>query len=1018
MHCPRCHHPNPDPARFCNQCGAALSAPSAPEYKRLTVLFSDLVGSVEIANGLDPEDWLALLADYQAAAGGAIQAQQGHVAQHLGDGLVAYFGYPVTGEDDAARAVRAALDLVAAVQRLKLPAGVPRLRVRVGLHTGPVVMGELGSGAQRETLALGDTPNIAARLQALAPANGVVVSAVTYGGVHRLFRCVDLGEQALKGLAQPMRLHQVVAPRRAEADDDPVRAAGPLPLMGREAEIDRLRHAWSQACGGRGTSLLVQGEPGIGKTRLARELRAVAAADGAPVWHLRCAVHLAQTPFAPMVQLLSRVIGDDTGRSDDERAAHLTAMLERAGMADAGTLVPLAALLSIRLPSTHGWPPLSAQALRERTFDAATSLLLAGTAASPGLLVAEDLHWADPSTLQWLGRLVQRPATGRLLLLLTARSEFPSPWPALPTLTLAPCPPEVAAAMVRALDSEGLLSDAAVARVEARAEGNPLFVEEFTRAALEAGGEEVPASLQQQTQARLDRLGAGKAVLQQAAVIGRHFSRALLQAVSELDAEALARALQRGVDAQLLTPAGGIEGEHFAFRHALLQDAAYASLLRSARQASHRRVAQALLARDPQIVHRQPEVLAHHCAEGGQPEQAIAHGLRAAQLALARSACLEGAAHAQKALALLAERPSDATELELQLVRAPALMAVHGVLHPDVEQAYQRARVLCERIGSTPKLLVPLWGLWAWELMRGHVDDAHAVALRIDALARQGPPGLPTLVAAATTGMSLFYGGRLAEARVHLGQGVALYQPPKQAARTVRGVHDPGAMCHAFDMLAGWMLGDAAGAQAGAARLRAMIPALAPYDAAFSWCADALLAALSGDTATCGDSAARAAAIAEEQAFNAWEMMAAVLQGFSRARGAQDAGGLAQMQRALDAWSATGARNLRPLFHALLADAWMAHGDATAALAAAQAGLDATVDGERCWAPELLRVKALAHMWRGEPAAAQASHDQALAQAQAMGATGWLQRARALAGQPAGPGRAGQRQGLDEGQSA
>ena len=1003
MHCPKCQHDNPDAARFCNQCGAALAAPTAPQFKRLTVLFSDLVGSVEIASQLDPEDWLALLGDYQAAAGEAVTAQQGHVAQHLGDGLVAYFGYPEAGEDDAARAVRAGLELVAGVQRLKLPPRVPRLRVRVGLHTGPVVMGEVGTGPQRETLALGDTPNIAARLQALAPANGVVVSPATYSAVRAHYHGLELGEQVLKGLALPMRLHQIVAARQAEGEDDPTRPAR-LPLVGRQHEIDRLLQAWDAARGGAGGNLLLQGEPGIGKSRLARELRAVATHDGALVWQLRCSVHQRNTPFAPMVALLSRVVGDDATQPHHERAAHLEALLERYGMADAATRVPLAALLGIQLPAEQQAPPLSAAALRERTFEAATSLLLTGTARQPGLLIAEDLHWADPSTLQWLARLVERPAQGGLLLLMTARSEFRPPWTPTPTLVLEPCPPEVAAAMVRALDSRELLSDEAVARIEARAEGNPLFVEEFTRAALEAGGEEVPASLQQQTQARIDRLGEAKAVLQQASVIGRQFSRALLQSVCALDAETVAAALQRGVEAQLLrrvraealpgAQAAATEDEHYAFRHALLQDAAYASLLRSARQASHGRVAQALLAADPQAGEQMPEVLAHHFAEGGQPVAAMAHGLRAGQLALARSACLEAAAHAQRALALLPQAPSDSTELELQLVRAPALMAVHGVLHPDVERAYQRARMLCDRIGSTPKLLVPLWGLWAWELMRGRVGEAHDVARQIGALARQVPQPMPTLVAVATTGMSLFYAGRLSEARDPLSQGVALYRPPTQAVRTVRGVHDPGAMCHAFDMLARWMLGDTEGATAGAARLRAMIPALAPYDAAFSGCADALLAALEGDIERCGAAAARAAAVAEEQAFNAWEMMAAVLRGYSRALGHQPERGLAQMQRALEAWVATGAHNLRPLFLGLLAEAWVAQGQAGPALAAAQSGLEAMAGGERCWVPLLLGARAEALALQGHAAAAQADRDEAVLAAQAMGASGWVQRLR------------------------
>jgi tetratricopeptide (TPR) repeat protein len=298
---------------------------------------------------------------------------------------------------------------------------------------------------------------------------------------------------------------------------------------------------------------------------------------------------------------------------------------------------------------------------------------------------------------------------------------------------------------------------------------------------------------------------------------------------------------------------------------------------------------------------------------------------------------------------------------------------------------------------------VPLWGLWAYELMRGRIDDARAISLRLGDLAQKAERPVPSLVAAATMGMTLFYRGDLAAARAEFARGIALYRVPQDATRSVRGVHDPGVMCHAFDMLAGWLTGDADGATTGAARLRDMAPALAPYDAAFLWCADALLAVLRGDAAVARESASRGIAIAREQAFNAWLMMGSVLQGWGRAVDGAAPTGLSQMQRAYDAWCATGARNLRPLFLALLADAWLAAGDPRQALQAAEAGLAEAAAGERCWMPELQRLQGVALAGVGERAGALDRLRAAVAAAEAIGAAAWRERAHASLADVAGP---------------
>ncbi|MDB5898744.1 MAG: adenylate/guanylate cyclase [Ramlibacter sp.] len=993
MRCARCQESNPDAARFCNQCGApfAPTLAPAPELRRLTVIFCDLVGSVELANRLDPEDWHALLACYQATAGDAVRRQHGHVAQHLGDGLVAYFGYPLAGEDDAERAVRAALAIVQAVPAIPMPDGGAPLRVRVGLHTGATVMGHVG-GDDGEYLALGDTPNIAARIQALAPANGVLLSPVTRTLVAAGVHCVEFGEFSLKGLGGTMRLHQALRVR-GPADEGSRRSDAPL--LGRGPELGRLVQRWQESATS-GACVLLLGEPGIGKSRLAHELRTRVRHEGSEAWTLRCSAHATNTPFAPLQQFLQQaMVAIDPGQ---ESPAALDAALAQVGVHDAALVGPLRALLGLAAIDGGEEATLSAQALRERTFAAATGALRTMAARRHTLLVVEDLHWADPTTLEWLRRVLRAPLPPGLMLLLLARTEFDAGWtPAagLERLALEPCTSEEAAALVGVLDRARTLSPAAVAVIIERAEGNPLFLEEFTRAALEARGESIPLTLQEQTTARLDRLGRSRQVLQHAAVIGREFSRRQLRLASELPDDVLEEGLQRGVEAHMLRPLDGAGGA-FAFRHALLRDAAYASLLRSARQAMHARVAEAMLAEDPAIARTQPELLAHHYTEAGQVRPAIAHWLAAAKLALSRSASMEAAAHAREGLRLLGAAGDDpaalALELELRLVLAPALMAVRGVLDPEVEQAYSRARLLCERLGNGPKLLVPVWGLWAYELMRGEVDRADGVARRLRLLADSNPHPTIALVAAATNGMTRFYQGDLRAARDECGKGLGEFRLRAGSSGSARGMHDPGVMCHTFHGLACWLLGDTATAAAGAAALREAIPQLPPFDAAYAWCSDAVLHTLAGDAEAACASSLRAIAIGKEQAFPAWQMMGAMMHGWGQARQGQPGAALVQMRRAFDAWCGSGARNLRPFFLLLLADAALAQDDAAQALRAAESGLAEAATGEHCWDPELHRLAAQALARLGEGAAALASARRGIEVAQRMEAIEWTQR--------------------------
>ena len=542
-----------------------------------------------------------------------------------------------------------------------------------------------------------------------------------------------------------------------------------------------------------------------------------------------------------------------------------------------------------------------------------------------------------------------------------------------------------------------------IARIVARTEGIPLFIEEFTRAALDAGGEEgsqTPMTLQDLLMARLDRLGPAKAVLQQAAVIGRNFPFGVLAAISGTGPAPLAAALARCVEDRLLSERGVAPDSEYAFAHALFQDAAYQSLLRSARQQCHRRVAEAIATQSPSTAELEPEVLAFHYTEAAMPAEAIGQWLRAGRHALGRSACLEAQAHAERGLALARAMAQDVaqanSELDLELVLGSALMAMHGVAAADVEQTYARCHALCDRIGQTAKLVVPLWGLWGYALVRGRFEEAHGFSTDLGRLAETAPQSGIALVAAETLGITRFYMGDLAAARAQFARGIELYRAPKRTARIEHGVHQPGVMCRAFDMLACWLTGLPGQALVDAARLQEIARAWSPFDTAFTCCADAILHQFAREPAAVLANATRAVAIASEQGFAAWRAEGTVLRGWAIARLGNADDGISRLRRGYEAWCATGANNLRPYLLMLLGDACLAarrHDDAAEAL---QDAFDAIAEsGERCWEPEVqrLRGEAMLAMEPARTAEAESCFRAAIEIAVAQGARGWELRA-------------------------
>jgi class 3 adenylate cyclase/predicted ATPase len=814
---------------------SAHVAPSVPEAERrqLTVLFCDLVGSTALSRQLDPEDYRAVVRAYQAACASVIGRFDGHIAQYLGDGLLVYFGYPQAHEDDAQRAVRAALGCLEALEvlntRLERDQGI-RLAVRLGMHTGLVVVGAMGGAGRQEQLALGEVPNIAARLQGLAEPDTVLISADTYRLIQGYFACQTLGNHALRGVSQPIAVYQVLQESGAQSRLDIAGPSGLTPLAGRESEVLLLLERWAHSQGGGGQVVLLSGEAGIGKSRLVEVLCERVRSASATRIVFRCSPYYQNSALYPVIDHLQRFLQWQRDEAPEAKFNTLERVLRTSRLPLEDVLPLFAALLSVPVPERYPPHNLTPQRQRQKTHEALVAWLLEEAERQPVLAVWEDLHWADPSTLELLGLVLDQVPTARMLTLLTCRPEFHPPWAThshITQVTLTRLGRAPVEAMITSLTGGKALPTAVVEQVVAKTDGVPLFVEELTKVILESGllrEEEdhyelrgplpplaIPATLHDSLMARLDRLATVKEVAQLAATLGRTFSYDLLHAVTPLDEVTLQHALARLVEAELLYQRGLPPQATYIFKHALIQETAYQALLKSTRQQYHQRIAQVLTAHFPDIAETQPELLAHHYTEAGLNEQAIPYWQRAGQQALQRSANLEAGQHLTRGLDLLSilpETPQRAQqELDLQVALGPALMATRGWAVPEVEQTYARARALCQQVGETPQLFPTLRGLCWFYFTRGALPTARELGEQLYRLAQRQATPMPRLEAHDALGGTLFFQGEYAAARTHLEQGIALTDPTAQQALALRHHVASGVWCPAVAANALWCLG-------------------------------------------------------------------------------------------------------------------------------------------------------------------------------------------------------------------
>lgn len=812
MNCTSCGFANATAARFCGGCGKPLDtpidAPNAGERRQLTVLMCDVVGSTALSQALDPEDLRDLLGGYQRVCFEAVNRHDGHIAQYLGDGVLIYFGFPHAHEDDARRAVRCGLDILSGMAELNRGAAHStdvRLQVRIGAHTGRVVVGAVGAGARQEKLAQGDTPNIAARVQSMAQPDSLMVSDATWRIVQGYFRGQSHGERELKGVAQPMRLWAVNGTSGAESR---LEGGGTLTeFVGREGEHKVLEAQWASVKSGVTCFVTLRGEAGIGKSRLVAEFRRHVANTDADMLAMRCTPYSQNSAFLPVTELLEQRLGLDRALSADARLERIDQRLIDLGLSAPDIAPLLAELLSI--PTGQRYRPLqiSPSRRRVRTLEILVTLLRTMASQRPTILVAEDLHWADPSTLELLSLLVWSPPQLPLLGLFTARPEFEPPWAqdeASLLINVSRLDNAQVEAVARGVAGGKTMPGEVIREITRRCDGVPLFVEEVARAVIESGVLEehefawtltgplptglVPATVDASLMARVDRLGDARDTVRLAATIGREFSYALLRAVSERDEDALVDDLNRIVGAGLAWRTVIGTAETFVFKHVLVQVAAYESLLRSVRQQFHERIARVLRSDFKDEVEYQPEVVARHLSGAGQHAQASDYWSAAGRKALARMAIPEAHGHFARALEGLKKLPETpeilTRELDLQIAIAPTLMTVNGWASPTVAQACERARALCQQLDRPDKLYPPLWGLWTNLFVGGQLDRALVTAN--EALAMAVASGVPMLEVTGRHAVAYthYYRGEWAEAIAHAQAGVALYSVEQERALT------------------------------------------------------------------------------------------------------------------------------------------------------------------------------------------------------------------------------------------
>jgi len=963
---------------------ATGSPPSDGEKRQLTVLFCDIVGSTALALQLDPEDLGAVVRRFQTTCAAMITHAGGYIARYMGDGLLAYFGYPQAHEDDAESAVRAGLDLVAKVGQLVLPHGKP-LQIRVGIATGLVIVDDPASEkSSREQAITGETPNLAACLQSQAPANSVAVAAGTRRLLGDLFVCEDLGSYEIEGFSERVKAWRVTGERAVESRFDATRSGRLTQFVGRQNELGQLMSLWGRAKAGEGQLALVCGEPGIGKSRLSLAFSEQTSDEPNYTVRFQCSPHHINSPFYPVIRQLERSARFERDDTASVKLEKLEALLSRTGPTTLADAPLFAALLSI--PTEGRYPPLNLTPQRQKTLTTAAliRLLLGMAQTRPVLLVFEDVHWIDPTTLEVLNRTIEEINRAPILFLATFRPEFFPPWLDQSNVTMLRLNrlgrEQVRAIVVDIAGSKALPADV-YEQIISKTDGVPLFVEELTKtvlesAALDDAGDQhlkvgalspsaIPTTLYDSLMARLDRLAPIKEIAQIAAVLGREFSYSLLASVVPASEPLLRGALAQLTAAELIFGRGAPPNATYVFKHALVQDAAYASLLRGKRQQLHGQIADVLKDKFPDTVETQPELIAHHMAQAGRGRQAIDYLRKAGQRAIERSANAEAIGHLERALELLQQLPDNPENkqlaLELEVMLGQAMIAGRGYAAPETKEILLRAKHLIAESTEAAQKFAILYGIWACYYVGGDVALQQVTAAEFLAEAERYADTAALCLAHRALGTTYVSMGDFAAGRGHLEQARALYDPEHHPKFRFQYGQDIGAAALCYLCWALWHLGHVDQASEVAAEAVKRAEAIShPHTLVYTLChARGMMDVFrrrSEDTRSCAEVVM---SLCSEHGFPFWAAGGQILDGWAATRQGEKDAGIVALRGGLAAWRKTGARLWLPIFLALEAEVHAKAGRNDVALQAIEQALATSEETGEKWAvAEVLRIKA------------------------------------------------------------
>jgi class 3 adenylate cyclase/predicted ATPase len=954
------------------------------ERRQLTVVFCDLVDSTALSRRVDPEDLQDIIRRFLDACSQAIGRFNGYIAKYMGDGMLVYFGYPRAHENDAERAVYAGLALLDTVQALNRENPHPEFGIaaRIGIATGPVVVGEvMGQDTAKERSVFGETPNLAARLQALAQPNQLVIDPTTKRLVGNTFDIADLGAVTLKGFDTPVQAWQVLSSRESVSRFDSYRASHLTNFVGREQEISLLLGRWREAVDGEGQVVLLCGEAGIGKSRIAYRLCDRLADENPQRIQFQCSPYHTNTALYPAINVLREAAGLTSQDGPTLQLDKLDVLASESGIDNRATVALFADLLSI--PGDHRCPPLtmSSETRKEMTLEALVHHLQKLADRSPVLFIVEDAHWLDPTTLDLLTRIINRIRQMRLLLLITFRPEFKPVWADyshVTLLTLSRLPRRQSAELVAALTGGKALPPEVQQAILAKTDGVPLYIEALTDNVVESGlltegnesftlkgpltGLPIPDSLQALLMERVDRLGSAKDIVQTGAAIGREFSYELVRATVDVTDSQLREALDRFVSSGLMFQEGEIPRATYHFKHALVQEAAYSTLPKKPRRLLHARIAKTLEGSYPERVNMEPELLAYHYEQAGLAESAVKYWFRAARRDAERSANIEALHHFHRALDVLKDLPQglerDALELEILIARGAPLLSVKGYASDEMEHNYRRAKELSQEHSDAEHQFRAIWGLWVFHLVRGQLAKARDLAEHLLALATREHSSDLLVEAHRNLGTTYFYLGRFDEAKTHLLTAKSLYDPTQHRSHAVRFGQDPGITSRIYLARTLWILGEVEHVEPLALEAIGMARELEhPFTRVFTLCFLSWIYSTVRDANRTRELTDEAIALSTQYGFELGLAWAMAVQGWALAEQGQE-DGLSTLLQGMSAFRATGASINNTHTFALLAEIYLRLNRIDEGLSVIEeAQKFAATWEELFWQAELLRLK-------------------------------------------------------------